>query len=816
TNAAITNEAGKTITATTITNEGTVENAGAVTVTNLSNSGTITNEGTITSENAIANSGTMTSNAEKIVITGTSKEITNTGTYNVTGGTISYKVSGANGTVNVRDSEVTLDNSIEGNTITLGTTLKVKDDSYLDSSATLVIENGALLITDNGAASEIGATVNIAEGAEWKYQLDVDLEDITKEDDKDYGKADKLNVGTVGANSEATISGIHINKDKMTKTTVAIATKDIKAYIAGNINIYTTNLKYKVTSRVENGETVLDIEADGYGGLAAAVYDGAGSYSITEYVDYLTAWIEEGGVKHDTLKANLDIEGNNQILTSTTNASGIKTSTYTLTVDNVKEYSGFENAITVQKIGEEAGSLKVSTVTFTGNTGEAVITNEGTTELSNVTFSSNSATVDVANAGELKISGSGKTTTIEKGISGTGKTNIEAGATLSNGASSTISQSSITIAGTLTNKNESANAIEATEELAIANGGTLKTNAGAVKADNGISNEGLVMFTGGENKNAITGVDGEIIIDGEVINSANVAQKKVIITTGKLTTNASVVSATNGIENAGVVEFTGGTNANKITGSGNLTVTGDLTNNANIEQSSVTIASGVTENSETSRIKTSGEGIGIANGAKLITHGELDTHSSGTGKIANEGILEISLSGDAQNSNIIDGSGTLLISNGRFDNMYEAEIGSGTINQGNIVVNSGAALTSSATAITTTNGIANEGTVVFYDGKNTNKITGDNGELNIEGIVENEGKVEQSKVKVGSDKKLTTSADNVVTTNGIVNAGTVTFTSGKNVNEITGESGRIEIAGEVENDNNITQKEVEVQSGELA
>ena len=59
----------------------------------------------------------------------------------------------------------------------------------------------------------------------------------------------------------------------MTKTTVAIATKDIKAYIAGNINIYTTNLKYKVTSRVENGETVLDIEADGYGGLAAVALD---------------------------------------------------------------------------------------------------------------------------------------------------------------------------------------------------------------------------------------------------------------------------------------------------------------------------------------------------------------------------------------------------------------------------------------------------------------------------------------------------------------------------------------------------------------
>ncbi|MBO4543485.1 MAG: hypothetical protein J5725_09940, partial [Bacteroidales bacterium] len=325
-----------TITATNILNDegAQIDNSGTISVTGLTNEGEIENEGMIESTNTVVNRGTITSNADNMNVLG----IANSGTYNVTGGTVSYRITGdgANkGTINIRESEVTISSNVSNNTINLGTTLKVVEDSYLEGTTTLVIEDGAILITDNGSANDIAATVNIAEGAKWRYELDVDLEDITEIDEKDYGKADRLNVGEVGAGSEATIGSIHINKDKMTKTTVIISTGNINANVAGNIHIYTTNLKYKVESRVEGGNTVLDIVADGYGGLAGAVYDGAGSYSITEYVDYLTEWIEEGGKTYDKLSGDLDIEGNNKILTSTTSASGIKTSTYTLTVSNI-------------------------------------------------------------------------------------------------------------------------------------------------------------------------------------------------------------------------------------------------------------------------------------------------------------------------------------------------------------------------------------------------------------------------------------------------------------------------------------------------
>ena len=418
------------------------------------------NEGKIITARELTNSGILTSNADDIVISGTDKKITNSGTYNITGGTISgYNVTGTSidsSKVNILgDVTIASGKTITNNTVTLGNgtdeaTLKLGKDDNLTGS-TLIITNGTILITDNGTAGDIAGTVRIEDGAQWDYQLDVDLEHIETIGGNDFGVADNLNVAEdgVGEGSKATITSIHLNKDKSTKTTVQIANRDINAEVAGNVVIYTTNFRYIVTSRVDaDGHTVLDIEAAGYGGLQGAVYEGASSYSVTGDEDFLTAWIVEGTKTYDTLKANLHIKGFENVLTSSTSASGIKTSSYTLTVTDLQEYSGFENAITVQRIGEETGTLNVSSVTFRDNSGLAVIINAGTTNLTNVTFEQNSADVDILNNRILNIKAEGedKTTTLEKGISGTGTTTIENGAELINGEASTIIQSSMTIA----------------------------------------------------------------------------------------------------------------------------------------------------------------------------------------------------------------------------------------------------------------------------------------------------------------------------------------------------------------------------------
>ena len=245
--ATVTNNANATITATTVTNAGTVENAGQVTATDLTNSGTIENEGTISSVNAIANSGTLTSNAGNITISGETKEINNNGTFNIKGGELSgYDVVGTSvdsSKVNIiGEVEIASDKKISKNTVSIGDgtttgtgSLKLGSDSNLANS-TLVIKDGAILITDNGSASSIAGTVEIDAGATWNYQLDVDLADISVEAGTDIGKADNLNVKEDVTSGAAIVSSLHLNKDKTTKTTVQIANKDINATISDSLN----------------------------------------------------------------------------------------------------------------------------------------------------------------------------------------------------------------------------------------------------------------------------------------------------------------------------------------------------------------------------------------------------------------------------------------------------------------------------------------------------------------------------------------------------------------------------------------------------
>ena len=583
------------------------------------------NEGKTVTARELTNSGILTSNAGDIVISGTDKKITNNGTYNITGGTISgYNVEGVsieNSKVNILgDVTIASGKTITNNTVTLGNgtdeaTLKLGKDDNLTNS-TLIIKNGAILITDNGTASNVAGTVKIDADAQWEYQLDVDLEHIETIGGNDFGKADNLNVAEdgVGEGSKATITSIHLNKDKSTKTTVQIANRDIKAEIAENIVIYTTNYRYIVISRVDaEGHTVLDIEAAGYGGLQGAVYEGAPSYSVTGETDYLTAWIVEGTKTYDTLKEDLHIKGFENVLTSSTSASGIKTSSHTLTVTDLKEYSGFENAITVQKIDDIAGSLKVSSVTFTNNTGLAVIINEeGTVELSSVTFRGNGTATDIQNLGTLNIKANeeAKTTKLEKGILGTGTTNIESGAELINGEESRIIQSNMNVAGTLTNNNGTDNAISVIDKVTVTGTGVLTSSANAIKADNGIENAGTYNITGGTNNNTITNSGAiqatELKNSGTITNTGTITSVNKITNSGTITSDADKViisGETKEIENTGTYNVTGGTNNNAISGTGTLNVNGTVGNTAIVEQGAVEVKEGATlTNAETGKI----------------------------------------------------------------------------------------------------------------------------------------------------------------------------------------------------------------------
>ncbi|MBR3654540.1 MAG: hypothetical protein IKN62_03775, partial [Elusimicrobia bacterium] len=485
--------------------------------------------------------GTLTANANSII-----KDFTNNGTVDLTGGTIAYNISGlSTGIININNDEVTINDDvyINNNNIKLGTGLKLLNEESLNTS-TLSISNGAILNTQNNSTGTINASsIVIEDGANWTYQLDVDLKSA---------KADNLiNIQTVGNESSALINDIHLLSDKATKTSILIADNDINATIdQNNLKIYTTNLSYAVTTEVDsNSNTLLNIEATGYGGLANAIYDGISSYSVTEETDYLTKWIEDPiETINNELKGNLNINGNNKILKSTTNAEGLTTEEYTLQINNVN-LEGFNEAI---KVNNANGNLQLTNVEFSNNTGNAIITSSGTVELSGVIFdNTNNVDIDVLNDNKLILSGS--STTFTTGVIGKGTT--------------TISGVDINLAEAVIEQNK----------IEIKDGGSLTANASNITAD--IENNSSLVFAEGGNSNYIFG-NGATIIDGEVINSSTIVNNVIINENKQLTTSASDI--TGNINNSGNYVLTVGENSNYIFGNGATIIDGEVINSSTI------------------------------------------------------------------------------------------------------------------------------------------------------------------------------------------------------------------------------------------
>ena len=269
----------------------------------------------------------------------------------------------------------------------------------------------------------------------------------------------------------------------------------------------------------------------------------------------------------------------------------------------------------------------------------------------------------------------------------------------------------------------------------------------------------------------------------------------------------------NDIYNDGYLTFGDGTTTmtGGIQGTGYTTVDGATViteSTGKIQQSSITVRSGKLENG--GEVTTTGEGIAINDGATLVTHGKVDTYTQNSdGKITNNGTFEVALEGEyasIKSGNKIEGTGDFVVTSGKFVNYDEDNDVLGNINQKNIEINSGAAIVSSVTTITASEGISNAGTLTLNgEGTNTNKISGE-GETVIDGEVVNEAQIEQSKVTVNENKKLTSNADNMKAE--VANSGEYNITGGTVSYKVTGNNGiininddEVTIAKDIENNN---------------
>ena len=390
-------------------------------------------------------------------------------------------------------------------------------------------------------------------------------------------------------------------------------------------------------------------------------------------------------------------------------------------------------------------------VAFNGGTLNDTVTGIGNTTFNNTVTNTGSVSQDtVTNNGTLTSSGviTASTNFINNGtIVGDGVITAGTGTSVNDG---TISQSQLTNHGTFTSNGQ------ITLTNGLTNNATFHNNALLEASVNNVANATLnsdpdnlgdnVANNGTLNLNAdgvlsvdVTGL-GTTHINGNLENGGSISQQDITVASGKLvTTNASDMTASNEIANAGIINYTGGTTANKITGAGQVVVTGYVTNTlaGNIDQSLVN------------------------NSSVFVNEGAVDANLVNTGTLQGEGSITTK-TGLSSNSGMI--AQTNLTNKGTFDN-------TGHINLiGTLTNNTGAVLNTDASLITAANGMVNNGTVNFTNGTNAVAISGAaTGITNFHDTVINNADITQNKVT--NDGLLTNNA--VITATNITNSGTI-------------------------------------------
>ena len=650
----------------------------------LSMSGVIVEKGTETAKNDIYNAGTLSIGKAEIYT----------------------DISGDEGKTNVNGA-MTIGEDI---TITQKS-LSINNGGSL-SAGTAQLEIGDKKITNDGTLTLTGGTNNNS---------------IVKSDNK--------------ATSKLIISGEVTNAENVS------ITQDIMEVTAGT-GIFTADIS-DITIKEEfnnNGSVTFTGEGENKSDIT-----GAGALTITGAINN-TASIAQNtitinqGASLTTDAGVEELEDYNDIIIDVTNGiTNLGTLTFTGGINN-NTVSG-EGGKTVID-GEVENNAKIS---------QAVSVTADSTLTSDVTNLGGT----IANAGDVTLTGSGA---IAGAISGTGDLTIEGA--VNNSVS--IEQSSLIIDenGSLTT--------------------TAGTDTTTIAITNGITNKGGLTFTGGKNENKITGA-GDLTISGAVENTVSINQGSLTINGngGALTTNAGTITTTgNKITNNGVLTFNAGTNKNAISGNGSTTFkgAGNMVNNAAISQD-VTIDGNVDNKGAITGDVDIVSGI-VKNNAAItgdvdITNGTVTNNKVITGDVS---IADGSLDNNAK----IDGSlditggsvdngaeiaGDVTMSGGQFIN--NAQISGGLTMDGGSVDNN---------AAITGNVAINGGDVTSkaeHLATGENSIITNSGTLNLSGVLDKEIAGQTGTTNIDKELDFTDGAHIAGTL--IMNGGVLDLQNGENL-----------------------------------
>ena len=834
------------------TGTGISSNSGNITQATIENNGTFDNTGHITLSGALTNNDTFNTNADLLTAAG---GIANEGNLNITGGTNANEITGTNGVVNFSNTVVN-----NGN-ITNDT---VNNTGNLTNNA-LITANVANSGTLNSNAANIDGDIN---------------------NTGTYEITGGTNTNDITGSGTTSILGDTINNGSITQDTVTIASTGALATAADTVTANIANAGTltwnadSTNSNVITGSGVLNVAADVTNNASVTQESVNVSGTLTTNADLIASnngiyntgdVVLTGGTNNNAINGTGDLEITGDV------ANNALVNQDTITVSSGKLTTAADALTTAN------GIVNDSEISFTGGDNNNIITGNGTTFIDGTV--QNLADVytevqvntgahygvgmvdihaDVENRGTIDLVESDIDANVT--IGGTGTTNI-LGDTTNNGS---IEQSALNIAagGTLHSNSDyveaaitndgtyeitagtgNTNVISGNGNLEINSGttiannaaisqgnititnGTLSSNADLLASTNGITNNSGLELTGGTNNNVISGT-GDLTTTGDVNNQAAISQDTITVSGGQLTSDASLLTATNGITNDAAISLTGGTNANTISGNGTTYIDGTVENTGVIDTQVGVGTSGhyattsdidkalanngitdITNADVNAAITGTGTtnilGTTVNNGT--ITQGNLNIASNGnfttdiddvTAAIANEGSM--TWNGGSTNNNVVTGAGSLEITGGDIDN-------NAAISQGNITI-TGGALTSSADLLVSTNGITNNVAdgLTLTGGTNANAISG-TGSLVVDGEVVNNSTVNQDSITV-SGGKLTTAADALTTANGIVNNAAISFTSGDNNNEITG-TGTTFIDGTVQNATADIYTDIQVNTG---
>ena len=784
-----------TINQTTVETNATanVTNNAAVTATTFTNKGTFDNNALLTA--TIVNEGTLSSTADNLAGT-----VENNNALTLEGGTVQAAITGTGDTDITAD--LTSDYAITQGNVTISGNSTFTNNALV--TANISNTAGSTLLTD--PANLGGAVAN--EGIV-KLNADGNLtQNITGTAGKTEIRADVNNQATISQDTikVGTGSALTSDADNLVATTEIFNDGTLNLTAGTNANAINGDGDVVFSNTVTNNGAIAQTSVANSGALTnnAAVtaqltntgtIDGSGSFKLTD-VSSSTGDISQNGFDTN----GFDFSNTAAL---TTNATFV----------NAATFSGVGGTLTLA-----AGTANNSgTITQDAVNNSVGFTNTGTIN-----------TDSLQNVGNFL---------------GNGIINLT-GDSVNSG---TITQDVVTLDNNMTFANNGMLLAQVTN----ASGSTL--NSDPDNLGKNVFNSGTVNLNGAGTLGVLIDGTGDTNINGDLTNNGQISQANINVASGYVvTSNASDMTATTAINNAGTINYTAGSTANTITGAGRVDITGYVTNTGNITQTTVgnsgvfTNNGTVTANLEnTKTIEGTGDivtGTGISSNtgtlaqANLTNNGTFDNtgHITLTGALTNADTFNTNADllaaaggvANAGNLNITGGTNANVITGAGVTNFTGDATNNAAITQ--TTVTNTAKLTNNAliTADVTNSGtltsdganiagdIANTGSYIITGGNNANDIIGAGGKTTILGNTTNTGTIMQESLAIANSGNLTTDSDLI--TASITNDGKLVWNAGTaNQNVIDG-TGELHINGaDIVNSSAISQDSIKVLSGSL-